>query len=131
MTILCRRGKFKDTEKSRSVSSIRCIGIGTDIVIGMSVPESTAASTKIPKYRISFGIPSCASYQSHHPSYLEMSKTSTNPQIPDPHVRTPFHISGTTGRIALKIGMWLWDHLLYILHRMGDTLSARVTVHIF
>ena len=34
------------------------IGIGTDIAFGVSVPESTAGSTEIPKYRISFGIPS-------------------------------------------------------------------------
>ena len=36
------------------------IGIGTDIAFGISVPESTAGSTEIPKYRISFGIPSSA-----------------------------------------------------------------------
>ena len=40
------------------------IGIGTDIAFGISVPESTAGSTEIPKYRISFGIPSSAKYWS-------------------------------------------------------------------
>ena len=44
--------------KSHSVSPINGIGIGTDIVFGISVPESTAGSTEIPTYRISFGIPS-------------------------------------------------------------------------
>ena len=37
------------------------IGIGTEIVFGISVPESTAGITEIPKYRISSGIPSSAS----------------------------------------------------------------------
>ena len=37
------------------------IGIGTDVVFGISVPESTADSTEIPKYRISFDIPSSSS----------------------------------------------------------------------
>ena len=40
MKILCRRGEFKDTEKSFSV--------GTDIVFGISVPESIASSTEMP-----------------------------------------------------------------------------------
>ena len=35
-------------------------GIGTDIVFDISVHESTAGSIEIPKYRISFGIPSSA-----------------------------------------------------------------------
>ena len=34
------------------------IGIGTNIVFGISVPKSIADSTEIPKYRISFGTPS-------------------------------------------------------------------------
>ena len=57
MKILCRRGKFKDTEKVIRYHPFG-IGIGTDIVFGISVPESTAGSTEIPTYRISFGIPS-------------------------------------------------------------------------
>ena len=57
MKILCRRGKFKDTEKV-----VRChlfgMGIGTDIEFGISIPESTSGSTGIPKCPISLGIPS-------------------------------------------------------------------------
>ena len=34
------------------------IGIGTDIVFDISLPESTTGGTEIPKYQISFGIPS-------------------------------------------------------------------------
>ena len=49
--------KFKDTEKVIRYHPFG-IGIGTDIVFGISVPESTAGSTEIPTYRISFGIPS-------------------------------------------------------------------------
>ena len=43
-----------------------------------------------------------------------------------------FRISGTAGRIPLKIGgVWLGDHQLYTLHRMEETFSsARFTVHI-
>ena len=37
------------------------IGIGTDIVFGISVPEGTAGSTEIPKYRIHL-VPSSANY---------------------------------------------------------------------
>ena len=59
MKILCRRGKFKDTEKLIRYHPIG-IGIGTDIVFGISVPENTAGSIEIPKYRISFGILSSA-----------------------------------------------------------------------
>ena len=40
-----------------------------------------------------------------------------------------FRISGTTGRTALKLGVWLEDHQLCVLHSMGDICtSARVTV---
>ena len=53
MKILRRRGKFKDTEKIIRHHPFG-ISIGTDIVFGMSVPESTADSWE---YRISFGIP--------------------------------------------------------------------------
>ena len=49
MKILCRRGKFKDTEKSHSYHPFG-IGIGTDIVFGISVPDSTAGSTEIPNF---------------------------------------------------------------------------------
>ena len=59
MKIFCRRGKFKDTEKIIRYHPFD-IDIGTDIVFGILVPESTAGSTEIPKYRISFGIPSSA-----------------------------------------------------------------------
>ena len=59
MKALCRRGKFKDTEKVIRYHPFG-IGIGIDFVFGISVPESTADSTKIPKYRIPFGIPSSA-----------------------------------------------------------------------
>ena len=58
--ILCRREKFKDTEKVIFYHPFG-IGIDTDIVFGNLVPESIAGSTEIPKYRISFGIPSPAS----------------------------------------------------------------------
>ena len=57
MKIPCRHGKFKDTEKVIWYHPFG-IGIGTHIVFGISVPKSTAGSTKIPKYRILFGIPS-------------------------------------------------------------------------
>ena len=59
MKILCRRWKFKDTEKVIRYHLFG-IGIGTDIVFGILAPENTANSTEIPKYRISFGIPSYA-----------------------------------------------------------------------
>ena len=65
MKILCRRGKLKDTEKFIRYHPFG-IGIGTDIVFGILVPESTAGSTEIPKYRISFGIPSFAIWESKH-----------------------------------------------------------------
>ena len=55
LKILCRGGKFKDTEK---VIRYHPFGIGTDIVFGISVPESTAGSTEIPEYRISVIFPS-------------------------------------------------------------------------
>ena len=55
MKILRRHGKFKDTEKVIRYHPFD-IGIGTDIVFDISVPESTAGSTDIPKYRISFAI---------------------------------------------------------------------------
>ena len=59
MKILCRRGKFKDTrKKSFGIIHPVSVSVGTDIVFRISVPESTAISTQIPKYRISFGIPS-------------------------------------------------------------------------
>ena len=46
------------------------------------------------------------------------------------HVRTPFHILETAGRIALKFGVWLGYHKLYVLHGMGDICSsARVAVN--
>ena len=57
--ILCRQGKFKETEKVVRYHPFG-IGIGTDIVFGISVLESTAGSTEIPKYTISFCIPSSA-----------------------------------------------------------------------
>ena len=47
MKILCRCWKFKDTEKVIRYRPFG-IGIGTDIVFGISVPESTAGSTEIP-----------------------------------------------------------------------------------
>ena len=47
MKMLCRRGKFKDTEKA---SRYHPFDIGTDIVFGISVPESTAGSTEIPNF---------------------------------------------------------------------------------
>ena len=60
MKIPCRRGgggkRFKDTEKVIRYYRFG-IGIGTNIALGISVPESTAGSTEIPKYRISFGSP--------------------------------------------------------------------------
>ena len=46
MSILCRRGKFEDTEKV-----IRYHPIGIGIGIDMSVPESTTGSTEMPKHR--------------------------------------------------------------------------------
>ena len=46
MKILCRRGKLKEAEKSIRYHPL---GIGTDIVFGMPVPESTTGSTEIPK----------------------------------------------------------------------------------
>ena len=59
MKILCRRGKFRDTEE---VFRHHLFGIGTDtdVVFGISVPEITAGSTDIPKYRIPSDIPSSA-----------------------------------------------------------------------
>ena len=57
MKILYRRGEFKSTEKVIRYHPFG-IGIRTDIVVGISVPEITAVSTEIPKYRVSFGIPS-------------------------------------------------------------------------
>ena len=62
MKNLCRRGKFKDTEKVIRYHPFG-IGIRTDIVFGISVPESAAGSTEIPKYLISFGIPSSDYFQ--------------------------------------------------------------------
>ena len=48
MKILCRRGKFKDTEEVIRYPPLG-IGLGTDdIVFGISVPENTTSS---PKYR--------------------------------------------------------------------------------
>ena len=50
------------------------------------------------------------------------------------HVRTAlrFDISGTAGRIALQIGVWLEDNQLYTIHMMGGAFSsAHVTVHTF
>ena len=48
------------------------------------------------------------------------------------HVRTCsslFSISVTAGRTALKFGVWLGDHYLSVLHRMGDICTgARATV---
>ena len=55
--ILYWHGKFKGTEKVIRYHPFG-IGIGTDIVFGISVPESTSGSTEIPTYRISFVIPS-------------------------------------------------------------------------
>ena len=68
MKNLCRRGKFNDTEKVIRPHPLG-IGIGTDLVFGISVPESNAGSTKIPKYRISFGIPSSGS-NAYNPNVL-------------------------------------------------------------
>ena len=62
MKILCRRGKFRDTEKAIRYPPFG-IGIGADIVFGISVPESTAGITEIPEYRISFNITSSVEYQ--------------------------------------------------------------------
>ena len=45
---------------------------------------------------------------------------------------TLFRISGTAGEDALKLGVWLEDHQLCALHRMGDLRkNARVTVLTF
>ena len=61
MKILCWRGKLKDTEEVIRYPPFG-IGLGTDdIIFGISVPENTISSTEIPKYRISFGIPSSVS----------------------------------------------------------------------
>ena len=49
MKILYRRGKFKDTEKVIRYHPFD-IGIGTDVVFGILVPESTAGSTEIPNF---------------------------------------------------------------------------------
>ena len=50
-----------DTSGTKKVpNSSSGIGIGTDVVFGISVPHSMAGSTEIPKYRISFGITSSA-----------------------------------------------------------------------
>ena len=49
MKNLCRRGKFKDTEKVIRYRPFG-IGIGTDIVFGISVSESTAGGTEIPNF---------------------------------------------------------------------------------
>ena len=38
------------TNKSHSVSSPFGIGVSTDVVVGISVPESTAGSTNIPNF---------------------------------------------------------------------------------
>ena len=62
MKILCRRGKFKETKKKVIRYHPFGIGIGTGIVFGVSVPQSAAGSTEIPKYRISFSISSSGSY---------------------------------------------------------------------
>ena len=47
MKILCLRAKFKDTEK---VIRYHPFGIGTDIVFGISVAESTAGSTEMTNF---------------------------------------------------------------------------------
>ena len=68
------------------------IGIGTDIAFGISVPESTAGSTEIPKYRISFGIPSSGN-ECH--IWIQVSSTNNVVQkfsfyyIPIPWYRLP------------------------------------------
>ena len=48
---------YEDTEKVIRYHLFG-IGIGTDIVFGISIPERTAGRTETPKYRIPFGIPS-------------------------------------------------------------------------
>ena len=54
------------------------IGIGTDIAFGISVPESTAGSTEIPKYRISFGIPSSDRFVSQRATRSFFSRISSS-----------------------------------------------------
>ena len=53
MKILCRRGKFNNTEYRYRSEWYHpfCIGIGTDVVFRIPVPDSTAGSTEIPKYQ--------------------------------------------------------------------------------
>ena len=48
MKILCQRGKLKDTQKVIRYQPFG-IGIDTDIAFGISVPESIAGGTEIPK----------------------------------------------------------------------------------
>ena len=48
------------------------------------------------------------------------------------HVRTHFPYSGTAGRIALQLGVWLGGHQLCIFQRMEDIrTSTRATVNTF
>ena len=52
----------REIQRYRKIIRYHSIGIGigivTDIVFGISVPEVTTGSAEMSKYRISFGIPS-------------------------------------------------------------------------
>ena len=82
MKIQRLKEKFKDTKKVSRYPPFG-IGIGTDIVFGISVPESTTVSTEIPEYRISFGIHSSAFFQIHYTYYLSNCASSGSASFGD------------------------------------------------